>query len=247
VLISFYGDWRRGTLEPMALLRISIAVFLLGTASAFAQVGPPEPPSVVVSGEGVVMAVPDQAWVRIGSESRSKVSKEAQARNAEAMTAVQQKMTALGIPKDAMRTLAIDLQMEYDYANGRQTPRGYVARNTIEVRVDDFVKLGDVLDAAVGSGATNLHGLRFDVKRRNALEREALQLAVANAMGRAEALAAGAKRTIDRIIRIEESSVSRGGEMPVMAMRMKAEDASTPVAAGELEIRAQVRVTASIK
>jgi uncharacterized protein YggE len=234
--------WHRGTVA----LTI-VAVFILGTSSAFAQATSPDPPSVVVSGEGVVTAVPDQAWVRIGAESRSKVPKEAQSRNAEAMTAVQQKMTALGIAKDAVRTLAIDLQMEYDYANGRQTPRGYVARNTIEVRVDDFAKLGEVLDAAVGSGATNLHGLRFDVKRRDALEREALQLAVGNAIGRAEALAAGAKRTIDRVIRIEESLVGRGPELPGMAMRMQAQDASTPVAAGELEIRAQVRVTAVLK
>lgn len=231
----------------MALLRIAFAFVIASATVAAAQTAPPEPPTVVVSGEGVVKAVPDQAWVTIGAESRSKVSKEAQSRNAEAMTAVQQKLGALGIAKDAIRTIAIDLQLEYDYANGRQTPRGYVARNTIEVRVDDFAKLGDVLDAAVGSGATNLHGLRFDVKNREALEREALQLAVANAMGRAEALAAGAKRTIDRVIRIEESSVGRGPEMPVMAMRMKAEDASTPVAAGELEIRAQVRIIAALK
>ena len=231
----------------MRSLIVAIAASFVLVSGAAAQTASPETPSVVVSGEGIVTAVPDQAWVRIGAESRSKVSKEAQSRNAEAMTAVQQKMTALGIPKDAVRTLAIDLQMEYDYANGRQTPRGYVARNTIEVRVDDFAKLGDVLDAAVGSGATNLHGLRFDVKRREALEREALQLAVVNAMGRAEALAAGSKRAIDRVIRIEESSVGRGPEMPVMAMRMKAEDAGTPVAAGELEIRAQVRLTAAIK
>ena len=231
----------------MKSLIAAIALFIISATVASAQTTPPEPPSVMVSGEGVVTAVPDQAWVRIGAESRAKISKDAQARNAEAMTAVQQKMTTLGIPKDAVRTLAVDLQMEYDYANGKQTPRGYVARNTIEVRVDDFAKLGDVLDAAVGSGATNLHGLRFDVKRRAALEREALQMAVANAMGRAEALAAGAKRSIDRVLRIEESSVSRGGEMPVMAMRMKAEDAGTPVAAGELEIRAQVRLTAALK
>ena len=231
----------------MRTLVTALLAILVLTATANAQVNAPEPPTVVVSGEGVVTAVPDQAWIRIGAESRAKASKEAQSRNAEAMAAVQQRMTSLGIPKDAVRTLAIDLQMEYDYANGRQTPRGYVARNTIEVRVDDFTKLGDVLDAAVGSGATTLHGLRFDVKRREALEREAMQLAVANAMGRADALAAGARRSIDRVIRIEESSVSRGGEAPVMTMRMKAEDAGTPVAAGELEIRAQVRLTASLK
>lgn len=231
----------------MKTLATALVALFFVAASAAAQVNAPEAPTVIVSGEGVVTAVPDQAWVRIGAESRAKVSRDAQSRNAEAMTAVQQKMTALGIPKDAVRTLAIDLQMEYDYANGRQTPRGYVARNTIEVRVDDFAKLGDVLDAAVGSGATTLHGLRFDVRRREALEREAMQLAVANALGRAEALAAGAKRSIDRVIRIEESSVGRGGEVPVMAMRMKAEDAGTPVAAGELEIRAQVRLIATIR
>lgn len=224
----------------------ALLALLVASTPVAAQVAPPEPPTVVVSGEGLVTAVPDQAWVRVGAESRSKNSKDAQSRNAEAMTAVQQKIASLGIPRDAVRTIAVDLQMEYDYANGRQTPRGYVARNTIEVRVDDFSKLGDVLDAAVGSGATNLHGLRFDVRRREALEREALQLAVANAMGRAEALAAGAKRTLDRVVRIEESFTSRG-EAPVMAMRMKAEDASTPVAAGELEIRAQVRLTAALK
>jgi len=230
----------------MRTVATALLALLVVATTAAAQVAPPEPSTVVVSGEGIVTAVPDQAWVRIGAESRSKSSKDAQSRNAEAMTAVQQKIASLGIPKDAVRTIAVDLQMEYDYANGRQTPRGYVARNTIEVRVDDFSKLGDVLDAAVGSGATNLHGLRFDVRRRETLEREALQLAVANAMGRAEALAAGAKRTLDRVVRIEESFTSRG-EAPMMAMRMKAEDASTPVAAGELEIRAQVKLTASIK
>src|SRR5688500_6265364 len=99
-----------------------------------------EPPSIVVAGEGVVRVTPDQAWVRIGAESRSKNSKEAQQRNAELMTAVQQKIAALGIPKDAVKTVGIDLQPEFDYQNGRQTLRGYVARNTIEVRIDDFSK-----------------------------------------------------------------------------------------------------------
>ena len=48
------------------------------------------------------------------------------------MAAVQQKVTALRFPKDAVKTVGIDLQPEFDYANGRQTLRGYVARNTVE-------------------------------------------------------------------------------------------------------------------
>src|SRR5688572_6240154 len=146
------------------MVHVSVLLALLLASVAHAQTT--EPSSIVVSGEGLVKVAPDQAWVRIGTESRSKNSKEAQQRNAEVMTAVQQKLTALGIPKDAVRTVGIDLQPEFDYNNGRQTLRGYVARNTVEVRVDDFAKVGDVLDAAVASGATNVHGLRFDVKNR---------------------------------------------------------------------------------
>ncbi len=208
-----------------------------------------EPSSVVVTGEGVIEVAPDQAWVRIGTESRSKVSKEAQQRNADVMTAVQQKLAALGIPKDAIKTVGVGLQPEFDYNNGRQTLRGYVARNTIEVRVDDFAKVGDVLDAAVSSGATNIHGLRFDVKNREAVEQQALQRAVAGAMTKAQTVAGAAKRTVDRIIRIEEQFVGGGGPQPVVEramMRMSA-DASTPVEAGEIEIRAMVRLTVAIK
>ncbi len=225
-------------------------VVFIAAQPAFAQGGAAEPPVVIASGEGIVKVAPDQAWVRIGAESRSKNPKEAQQRNAQAMSTVQQKVSALGIQTGAVKTVAIDLQLEYDYANGKQTPRGYLARNTIEVRVDDLAKLGDVLDAAVASGATLLHGLRFDLKKRDEIEREALQQAVAAAVGRAESMAAGARRTIDRVLRIEESFAGGGGPpQPMMFERSMAAkaDVSTPVSAGEIEIRAQVRLTASIK
>jgi uncharacterized protein YggE len=229
----------------MAPNRFALAVLLSVASIASAQTA--DPPSIAVNGEGVMKVAPDQAWVRIGTESRSKVAKEAQQRNAGVMTAVQQKLTALGMAKDAVRTVAIDLQPEFDYRDGKQTLSGYVARNTIEVRIDDFTRVGDVLDAAVSSGATNVHDLRFDVKNRDLVEQQALQRAVADGMAKANTIAGAAKRAVDRILRIEESVL--GGPQPVeraVMMRMAA-DASTPVAAGEIEIRAQVRLTVAIK
>jgi uncharacterized protein YggE len=228
-------------LIPLVLMGLSLVT------SAAAQTPTAEPPQIIVTGDGVVKAAPDQAWVQIGAESRSKMSKDAQQRNADIMTAVQQKVASFGIAKDAVKTIAIDLQMEFDYANGKQTPRGYVARNTIEVRVDDLMKLGDVLDAAVASGAATIHGLRFDVKSRESLERAALQNAVQNAMGKAQAIAAGSNRAIDRILRIEEESAGGRPEPMVRQYAMAKADAATPVSAGEIEIRAQVRLSAAIK
>jgi uncharacterized protein YggE len=231
---------------------IVMAVFLGAAAPALAQSPSPggEPPVVVVRGEGIVRSAPDQLWIRIGAESRSKSPREAQATNAAAMTAVQSRLAAAGIPKDAIRTIAVSLQQEFDYVGGRQTPRGFVARNAIEVRVDDLAKSGDVMDASVGSGATSIQGMRFDVKQRDLLEREALKRATADAMARAESAASGVKRVVDRVLKIEEGGMRLPPPQP-MAFSRAADTAAgappTPIAEGEIEIRAQVMLTVAIK
>ena len=230
----------------MNVIPIIVLSLLLATSAA-AQTSD-APPQVVVTGEGVVKATPDRAWLTIGAETRSKTSKDAQQRNADAMSAVIARIATFGIPKEAIKTTAIDLQLEFDYANGRQSPRGYVARNTVEVRVDDLSKVGEVLDAVVASGATTIHGLRFDVKQRDQLEALALQGAVDNASFKAKAVTAAAGRAFDRILRIEElGSIGEPRPMMMREVAMARADATTPVAAGELEIRAQVRLTAAMK
>lgn len=208
-------------------------------------------PVVVVSGEGVVKAAPDQAWVMFAVESRSKNPKEAQAQNAKVMTTVQERLVAAGIPKDAIRTLSYDLQFESDWVNGRQIPKGYLARNTVEVRLDDISRVGEAIDIGITNGVNSVHGVRFDLKRRDALEREALKLATADARARAEAAATGAGLAIGRVVRIEEPV--RGGYPPPvpmmreMAMQDARAAASTPVVAGEIEIRSTVVLTAQLK
>ena len=206
---------------------------------------------MVVAGEGLVKAAPDQAFITLATESRSRNPKEAQANNAKVMTAVYEKLAAAGIPKDAIRTIAYDLQFESDWVNGRQVPRGYVARNMIEVRLDDITRVGEVIDIAVTNGVNSVNSVRFDLKKRSDLEREALRRATTDARARAEAAAAGAGTSIGRVIRIEEPGM-RPYPMPPSApvmMREMAQDArpQTPVIAGEIEIRSSVVLTATLK
>src|SRR4051812_32129853 len=102
--------------------------------AAFAQDPALTSPLVVTMGRATIMVAPDRAFVTVEAQSRSRNSAEAQRQNADAMTAVLAKLQQAGVSKDAIRTLAYDLQPEFDYTNGRQTLRGYVASNTIEVR-----------------------------------------------------------------------------------------------------------------
>lgn len=225
-------------------------VGILAALPAAAQVqAPPQPPVIVTRGEATVKRAPDQAWVSIAAESRAQTPAEAQRMAAEAMSSVQSALGRARIPDDAIRTTAYSLQPDMEYTGGRARVRGYIARNQIEVRVDALDRLGSVLDAAGGSGATSLAGLRFDLKNRREIEQEALKLAVRDAMARARAIADGANATLGPIMRIDEQTGGGREIVPYMAMRdaTQAQAPQTPVSPGEVEIQAQVTLTVSIR
>lgn len=235
--------------------RFLVFVLCLLPAGAFAQqptppATPPAEPQVVVTGEGLVQAVPDRAWITISAESRASNPREAQKRNTDAMTPVLDKLRAAGVPADAIKTVAYDVQYEWEWVNNRRVGKGYLARNTIEVRVDNVDRVGEYLEIAAGSGATALGGIRWDLKDRSKLEREALRLAVADARGKADAAAEGAGRSIDRVIRIDEAPVY-GVPVPqprfAAVAEARADSAPPPISAGQTEIRATVTLTAVLK
>lgn len=207
-------------------------------------------PVVVTTGEGIVQAVPDRAFVNITAESRAGNPREAQRKNTELMKPVQDKLRSAGIPAEAIRTTQYELQQEWDFVNNKRVSRGYVARNTVEVRVDNLDKLGELLDMAVTAGATSVSDIRFDLKDRAKLEREALRLAVADARARSDAAAAGAGQSVARVVRIEEHGVVQPPQPPMPMMRMsmaKEEQGDVPIAAGQMELRARVTLTCELK
>jgi uncharacterized protein len=238
-------------MKPLALAALTLLLFASGpSAQTPGSPGSNDAPVVVTMGEGVIKRAPDRAWVTIAAESRAKTPAEAQKLNADAMSAVMQKLKGVGLPAEAIRTAAYELRPEFDYANNRQTLRGYVARNAVEVRVDDLPKLGEVLDLAVGAGATSVSGIRFDLKDRASAEQVALQRAVSDARAQADTAAQAAGLRVERVVRIDvHRDTSMPPPRPMMAMRSEMAVMSTepPMAPGELEIKATVTITAVIR
>ena len=118
----------------------------------------------MTSGEGTAQAAPDRAWISVSAESRAPSPREAQRRNAGADAAGAGSLRRPRVPDDAVRTTGYDLQQEFDFTNGKRVPRGYVARNTIEVRVDDVTASASCSKPWSSQGATSVGGLRFDLK-----------------------------------------------------------------------------------
>jgi uncharacterized protein YggE len=229
------------------------ALMTLGLASPALAQSPnvSTPNSIVTQGEAILKRAPDRAWVSVSTETRDPKAAEARRRNADAMTAVQSALKAAGVSSSAIRTTGFSVTPEFDWNDGRSILRGYVARNQVEVRVDDLDRLSAVLDAvnAPKNVAISVTGPRFDLKDERSVRNEALKAAVEDALSRAEAIASGAKRTVGPILRIEEQNALSMPPRPMPMMRMAAAEAqsSTPVNPGEIEVAAQVTLTVEIR
>ena len=233
-------------------LFVAVATALSSVVPAQSGLGADhEPAKVVVTGTAELRVAPDRAFVMLAVESRDPNPREAQKENAKTSDSVLAKLGGAGLGDKAIRTVSYGLQEEFDYDKGTRRSRGYLARNQIEVRLDDIAKVGEIIDLATRAGATSVSGLRFDVKARDTLEREALKQAVADGRARAEAAAAGAGSNIGSLLLIEQEGASGppppGPVFRRGAVAMAADAAAPPpIQAGEIEISAAVRIPAEL-
>lgn len=240
----------------LAATVLSLSAISTTAATAAAQSTAPQTPVIVARGEHVLKVAPDQAWVTVALETRDSRAPEARRLAATAMTSVLAALKGTGLADDAIKTVGYALNPDYEFVNGRQRMRGFVVSNQVQVRVDDLAKLADVLDAAGGltlpaSSLMTVANLRFDLKQRATLERQALQGAVEDAMANAKAMAAGAGATLGRIMRIDQSSGRQAFESiamtPGIALRAGDAAVATPIAPSEIEIRADVSLWVEIR
>ncbi len=214
---------------------------------AFPGLAETSAPAISVTGQGSVTAPPDMATFSLGVNTTGETARAALDANSAALVAVLAQLSAAGVADKDMQTSGLSLGPVYDYsASGSgeaPKPTGFQATNMVTVKVHALDGLGALLDAAVGEGANTLNGVFFGLEDTSAMADEARLLAVADARRKAELLAGAAGAKLGRIIAIGEGgTVMPFGGMGGVAFE-RAAPAAVPVAAGELEISAQVSVT----
>ena len=219
------------------LVAAAAAVAVLQPSGAGAVDPPATTDSVTVSGEGVVLAVPDRAEISAGVETRAQTAKAALQANATAMERVLQALRAGG--GTDVTTQTVSLSTSFDNQGAQN---GFVASNIASATVA-FDKAGSLIDAAVASGANAVYGPSPSRSDADALYRQALAKAVADAAQRAGVLARAAGRELGRV-----TSISEPGAAPVpIFAKPAASDAATPVESGPQETTASVNVTYELR
>ncbi|WP_282157636.1 SIMPL domain-containing protein [Shimia thalassica] len=206
-----------------------------------------EPGRIVVSGHGAVDVTPDMAVLTLGVSHEAKDAGEAVSETSAKAGEILSRLDALGIEKRDVQTSNLTLHpvhKRYDSGNDAKID-AFRATNTVTVRVRDVSKLGTVLARVVQDGANQFNGLHFALQSPRPYEDDARRTAVADARAKAELYAAAAGVTLGDVLEISEGGGQGPRPMPMMREAMMA-DASVPVAAGELTVRAQVTMVFSV-
>lgn len=207
------------------------------------------PRMIEVHGRGEVRAVPDVALVRVGVVRQGKDAATPRRQVAEAAAGLLERIRGAGIGDRDIRTGGAQIAPEWDWDKGRRL-RGFTVRQSIEIRIRDLDRLGEILTSLAAAGADELDDAVFLLDDPRGFEREALKAAMADARSKAEALAESAGVRLGDVLVVREG----GGESsPIPAARhvmMMAEakaDTLTPVVAGEQAIAASVTVRFALR
>jgi len=205
---------------------------------AGAQDAAPADDTVTVSGVGIVKAVPDEAQMSFGVETRRPTAQAAVAANADAMRKVINALRQAGAREIATQWVSV-----YPFTRQDGTIEGYSASNSVSA-VSDVDDAPGLIDAAAEAGANQISGPGLSSSNAEALYRQALAKAVADSRLRAEVLAKAAGRSLGEITTIVE-----GGAQPTPLYREAAlgGDASTPIVPGQQETSASISVTFSLR
>lgn len=228
--------------RALAALALILAIALPAAGPAAAQ---GETPTLTVSGEGSVRAVPDIATIRLGVVTDGKTASEALAANSASAARMIETLKAGGVAAKDIQTGQLSVQPRYaemQRTRAGEAPEvvGYQVVNEVAVTVRDFDALGGILDRVVGAGTNRMNGIGFGLADDTATADEARRRAVADARRRAGVLAEAAGVRLSRILSISEG----GGVVRPMqaAPMMRAEAMDVPVERGELEVSASVTI-----
>jgi len=212
------------------------------------QPGPPPPPVpvLVASGNASVMAVPDQAIVRLGIVRQAASAQAAQEQANVAAREILNAVEKAGVPPNQIQTARLVLTPIYAPRNpdSRDAPRivAYNATNTISVRLENLSIVGTVIDAGLKAGANQIEGVGFALRNDLPSRQQALKQAVEEARSKAQTMAEALRVNLVEVLEVSEGGVSIVDRVePVFASRAAAAT-ETPVSPGQIEVRASVTI-----
>lgn len=230
------------------MVRISAILFLfLAGLSPFGPAAAETEGRITVQGSGAVFVAPDIAMVSLGLRHRANTAESAMDQVSETLAAITETLTRFAVERRDIQTSNLSLSPIFDNEfRGEGVPKvqGFEASNQITVTLRDMATAGQVISAALGSGANSLGSLWFDVSDKTPHLDRARSAAVQDAQRKAALYAEAAGVTLGPVVSISDAN---GGARPSDGIIMaEARMEAVPVSAGETSLSASVVVVYQI-
>lgn len=201
-----------------------------------------------VEAEGEHLARPDLVTIRAGVVTTGRTAREALSANAELANRLLAAVRGAGVqPRDIQtRNLSVTPQFARDPSErddnmeAVRTITGYLARNTLDLRLRDLGKASEIVNALFEAGANEVAGPKFSLSDPAPALRAARRAAIADARLQAETYAEALGMKVARILRVSErepfDTDEEGSSMIVMGSAIR----PSPLEPGEVSTTGRV-------
>jgi len=219
--------------------------------------------TITVTGNGEVFAVPDRATFTVSVREESEDVAGAQDKSTAKINAIIAYLKEAGVEEKDIKTQSYNVNPKYEYTQAactnfscppsNQKLVGFEVYQTLEVKVQDPKKAGELLTGVGGKGASEVSSLSFTVEDEDALRAQAREQAISEAKEKADALAKQLGVSVVRVVGFYEDA---GGYPPMpyaygkggVAMDAALESRVAPtLPTGENKIVSNVNVTYEIR
>jgi len=128
----------------------------------------PSEQTISVSGSATASSNPDSLVIVLGVESEAKTANDSLSQNSDSLNSVISALTNSGISEDEIQTSNFSIYPIYDSikdfsGNWQQILNGYRVSNILLIQTDKINSAGDIIDAAVSSGANRVDNISFQL------------------------------------------------------------------------------------
>jgi uncharacterized protein YggE len=245
----------KGALVALVVALALTVAYLLGSGGGTAQASPSAAPTtgsthprtVVTTGTGDTVGVPDELAFTVSIGVVRPTLDEAMSAGNDLMGRLLATLDRLGVRRSDVQSTGLQMNAVYDYhAYSPPTLRGYRVSQRAQVLVRDLTKGGRAVSAVVHAGGNEVRvsGLGLRISDPDSLLAKSRAAAVKEATAKAQEYADATGQTLGPVLSLREVHASAVTPRPVAFQRTAAFDAvkALPIRAGKDRLGVTVRI-----
>jgi len=239
----------------LALTSVWFGVSALNKFKESKFVGKKEKNTITVSGIGEIWVKPDLAIIDFSINTEGKTVQEAFGENSKKMNSVIEAIKNQGVNEKDLKTTRFNIYPRYEWIDkniifpeGKRILVGYVVEQTLQVKIRDFEKIGEIINLAVERGINEMGDLQFIVEKEDELKSQARKEAIEKAKKEAQEIAQQLGVKLGKIVTFQENQFFPGFPVYFSEKTIKSNQTTGPqVQSGENKIQIKVSLVYEIE